>query len=561
MYTKRLYKIFTVLTALSMLQYSCKKYEEVPVEARTEDVVFDAKDINGFFAEQALTNVYTFLPKGFNRIDNSFLDVATDDGITSQVASNIEILSKALQSPNQTVDDAFATNYTGISKANLFLSKIDVVPVAALTKQYWKAEARFLRAMFYFELIKRYGGVPLLGDKVLSLSDNTTMPRNTYAECVAYIVSECDAISGLLRKEPLANPAAETGRITQGAALALKARTLLYSASPLNNPTNDPAKWAAAAAASKAVIDLNYYALNASFVAAFNTRTDKEVILATQQAKNQTLERANSPVGYFTELIIANGLTSPTQELVDAFPTINGKAITADPKSPTNLTGYDPLNPYANRDPRFNATIFYNGQAWLGRSVETFDGGKDRPGGFQVQTKTGYYLRKFLPDLSTASNYGAIDHNFIIFRYAEILLDYAEAINESGDVLANRTAAYAQLTALRKRAGITAGTGSLYGLTANMTQSQMRDAIRLERRIELAFEEHRFWDVRRWKTAEVDFNKMLHGVKITKPTPTTFAYQYVNATNIAFKTPMYLYPISYTELQNNKALTQNPGWQ
>ncbi|MDF3076811.1 MAG: RagB/SusD family nutrient uptake outer membrane protein [Sphingobacteriaceae bacterium] len=542
---------------LSLVQLGCKKFEQIPVEGRTEDIVFDEKDVNGFFAEQALTNIYTYLPNGFNRIDNAFLCTATDDGISSQYSSNIEILSKGLQSPTLTVDDVFAENYEGIKKANIFLSKVDVVPVLAITKQYWKAEARFLRAMFYFELIKRYGGVPLIGDKVFVLSDKIDMPRNTYAECVQYIVAECDAISGLLRKEPV-TASSETGRITQGAALALKARTLLYAASPLNNP-NDVTKWAAAAAAAKTVIDLGYYALNNSFVAAFNNRSDKEVILAFQQAKNQNLERANSPVGYFTDLIDANGLTSPTQELVDAFPMKTGKPIT-DLKTPANPTGYDPAKPYENRDARFEATIFYNGQPWFGRGVQTYDGGLDRPGGSLIQTRTGYYLRKFLPDLSTANTYGAIDHNFIIFRYAEILLDYAEAINESGDVLANRTEAYKQLTALRKRAGITAGTGSLYGLTANMTQAQMRDAIRLERRIELAFEEHRFWDVRRWKTAEVEFNKMLHGVRITNTSPLP-TYNYVNATNIVFKAPMYLYPIPYSELQNNKALTQNPGWK
>ncbi|MBA4140184.1 MAG: RagB/SusD family nutrient uptake outer membrane protein [Segetibacter sp.] len=551
---KKLYKTFLPLLLISALQYSCKKYETEPLEALTEDIVFDKMDSVGTYADRALTNLYTFLPTGFNRIDNSFLDAATDDAVSSEQANNIEILSQAYQSPTQTIDDNFANAYTGIYRANLFLSKIDVVPFQkADVRQYYKSEARFIRAMLYFELVKRYGGVPLLGDKALTLNDNLSIPRNTFQQCVDFIVSECDATSGLLRKDSVT--AVETGRITRGVALALKSRMLLYAASPMNNPANDLTKWQAAANAAKAVIDLNYYALNASFVTAFTSRaSNKEVILAFQQPTSSNLERALAPVGY-QNLNNSSGLISPTEDLVRAFPTLTGLAIT-DPAS-----GYNPATPYANRDPRFNATIFYNGSLWLNRPVETFEGGRDKPGGIQTQTKTGYYLRKFLPDLSTASNYSAVDHNFIIFRYAEVLLNYAEAVNEMENTVANRTIAYAQLTALRKRAGITAGANALYGLKANMTQAEMRDAIKLERRIELTFEEHRFWDVRRWKTAETDFNKILKGVSITKTSTGAFTYQTIDVAPIRFIAPkMYLYPLPYSELLKNKALTQNPGW-
>jgi hypothetical protein len=558
---KKLYKIYASLFVIGVIQVGCIKNVQAPLAILTEDVVYDKMDINGFYADQALTNLYSFLPQGFNRIGNSFLDDATDDGITSQQTSSIQTLSQALQSPTQLVDDAFASNYTGIYRANMFLSKVDVVPVDASIKQYDKAEARFLRAMFYFELIKRYGGVPLLGNQVLNLNSNLRIPRNTYAECVAYIVSECDAITSLLRTEAFVTTnSGLLGHATTGCALALKARTLLYAASPLNNPGNDLTKWQAAADAAKAVITLGSFALDPSFVAAFTNRADKEVILAFQQAKNATLETAQSPVGYTTDILTSNGLTSPTQELVDVFPTIKGLPITTDIKSAANATGYDATNPYANRDPRLNATIFYNGSQWLGRAVQTFEGGLDKPGGTLTQTKTGYYLRKFLPDLSTATAYATTDHNFIIFRYAEILLDYAEALNEVGGA-ANTAAAYTQLTTIRKRAGITAGTGSLYGLTANMSQVQMRSAVRQERRIEMAFEEQRFWDERRWNTAQVDFNKPLHGVTIIQSAKSTFSYQLKTVGAISFLAPkMYLYPISYSELQSDQALVQNQGW-
>jgi len=552
-FTRKNYTFFIMLCVINTFQLGCQKVEKVPLEAKTEDLVYDEKDLNGVVANQAITNLYTFLPTGFNRIDGSYLDAATDDGITSQYASNIQLLSKGLQSSTQLVDNTFGDSYTGINRASLFLSKIDVVPVTDETKTLWKAEARFIRAMCYFELIKRYGGVPLLGDKILTLYDDIHIPRNSYAECVQYIVNECDSISDHLLKEPVT--AVQLGRITQGAALALKSRVLLYAASPLNNPSNDVTKWETAAEAAKAVIDLGYYALNANFVNVFITRKDKEAILAYQDVKNQDLERANSPAGYVSDLYTSSGSTSPTQDLVDAFPTITGKAIT-DPTS-----GYDAMDPYAKRDPRFDATIFYNGAEWLGRPVETFEGGRDKPNTDQVQTKTGYYLRKFLPDLSTASNYSPVDHNFIIFRYAEILLNYAEAANESGDIAANRAIAYTQLISLRKRAKIIAGTGALYGLKPNMNQVEMREAIRLERRIEMAFEEQRFWDVRRWKTAEIDFNKTLQGMEITQIDANAFSYQVVNVEPIVFIAPkMYLYPIPFTEVISNNALTQNSGW-
>ncbi len=550
---KTSYKIFLALLFTGVCINGCKKYETEPLELLTEDIVYDKMDVNGTYADRALTNLYTFLPMGFNRIDNSFLDAATDDAVSSEQSNNIEILSQALQSSTQLVDDNFATAYTGINRANLFLSKIDSVPVTAAVKQTWKSEARFIRAMLYFELIKRYGPVPLLRNNVYTLNNYIGFGRESFVECVRFIVAECDSINGTLKKEPVT--AVETGRITQGAALALKARTLLYAASPLNNPASDLTKWQAAANAAKAVIDLNYYALNASFVTAFTTRANnREVILAFQQSTNTNLERAFAPPGY-QNLNNSTGLISPTEDLVAVFPMLTGLAI-KDPAS-----GYNAANPYINRDPRFNATIFFNGSLWLGRQVETFEGGRDKPGGIQTQTKTGYYLRKFLPDLSNASNYSVQDHNFIIFRYAETLLAYAEAVNEAANLTANRTIAYAQLTALRKRAGITAGANALHGLKVNMTQAEMRDAIKLERRIELAFEEHRFWDVRRWKTAEVDFNKILKGVSITRSGTGVFSYKTINVAPIRFLAPkMYLYPIPFAELIKDKNLMQNPGW-
>jgi hypothetical protein len=220
-------------------------------------------------------------------------------------------------------------------------------------------------------------------------------------------------------------------------------------------------------------------------------------------------------------------------------------------------SGYTPANPYNNRDPRLGLTVFYNGIKWLSRNVETFNGGKDKPGGNVVQTKTGYYLRKFMADFSGNTTYTNQNHNFIIFRYAEILLNRAEALNELG-----RTAeAYKPLTDIRKRTGIPAGTGSLYGLKSGMSQDAMRIAIQNERRIELAFEEHRFWDVRRWKLGATVLSSPVHGMDITKnPTSGTLTFNVVEAAKLIFQPKMYHMPIPYGEITKNANLVQNEGW-
>lgn len=550
MFLRKIYLYLTLVPLLVLVQPACKKYEQVPLDIVDEYLVYDQMDKNGFYAEEILNNLYTYLPMGFNRLSNSFLDAATDDAIPSQSSNAIQILSNGRQSSTQDIDQVWERNYAGIRKATLFLSKVDRVPVNIQTLIYWKAEARFIRTILYFELVKRYGGVPLLGNIILTLTDDLNVQRNSYNECIQYIENECDTIQLLLRKEPVSD--VDLGRITQGAALALKSRLLLYAASPLNNIANDIAKWQKAFDAAKKVIDLNIYSLNPSFITLFTTRKNPEIILAYQRVQSQDVEKNNAPTG-FSGLNNSSGLTSPTQELVDAFVMNNGKPIT-DPTS-----GYTATNPYVNRDPRFNATIFYNGSKWLGRDVETFDGGKDRPvsNSTQTTTKTGYYLRKFMADYSTGANYSNQDHNFIIFRYAEILLNYAEAANEIGQT----SIALDQLKTIRKRAGITAGTGSLYGLKANMSQAEMREAVQLERRLEMAFEEQRYWDVRRWKQAEQTFNKTLHGVQIIKTATSTYTYTTRDVAQITFIAPkMYLYPLPYSEILANTALTQNPGW-
>lgn len=561
-------KLFIAVIAVLSLA-GCAKIEDGPLEKITEGYVFDPTDKNGFYAEQFLNNIYSILPNGYNRVGGDLLDAATDDAIPSRDGVDIERFTTSSLSALSNPDNQWSKYYEGIRKVNIFLANIDVVPVPAKIP-FWKAEARFLRAMFYFELVKRYGGVPLVGDEILDAEKPNNFKRDTFEACINYIVSECDAVKGAVRPDPLA--AGDYGRISNGVVLALKARALLYAASPLYNGGNigasadqksyqgyasfDRERWnKAAQAASELMATGKFKVDGVPFNNVFLVRKNDEVILGYLRNNGTDLETNNGPVGY--ALASAQGRTSPTHDLVEAFPALNGRDIN-DP-----LSGYVLTNPYANRDPRLASTVLYNGVAWLSRPLQTYEGGLDKPNKNTTQTKTGYYLKKFLGNFATSTLYGAQPHNFPIFRYAEVMLNYAEAQNE---YLATPDASvYKVLQDLRKRAGITAGTvaGYSYGLkSSGMTQDEMRIAIRNERRIEMAFEEQRFWDLRRWKIAATALNTNLNGMIITRD-PATSALTYTKSVvgKISFANPkMYFYPIPYSEITKNTNLVQNTGW-
>ena len=575
------YLIFSVgFGILLVVGSSCRKYEEQPKDWFTKDMAFDQLDQNGIITGYVLNNIYTYIPDGFGRINGDFLDAATDDAVPSTLNKPIEYFTRGTVTSSNNPEESPATGYGltfwgncyyGIRRANLFLANINQTPVAAQTKQYWISEARFLRAYFYWELLKRYGGVPLLGDKVYALEENIQLPRNTFAETVNYIVSECDAIKASMRPDPIGG--SDLGRASKGAGAALKCRVLLYAASPLYNgggfesdpikkaltgyPTDDPSRWQAVINAYTEFKALGYYnfvttGTPTAFVSIFINRTvNTEIIFAKQNSNNINLENNQSPVGFIASNVKSQGLTSPTQNLVDAFPMANGLSIN-DPAS-----GYSAASPYTGRDPRLAATVFFNGAAWLNRTVQTYEGGLDKPnntGISQVQTRTGYYLRKFLGNFVTGNTYSNTSHNFPIFRYAEIVLNYAEALNELGQT----EAAVQQVILVRQRAGINAGTNSRYGIAAGISQDNLRTLIMGERRIEFAFEEQRFWDIRRWKTAPQVMTQALVGVTITNPTAPLFQLNPVSTP--VWNNRLYHMPIPYDETLKNPKLIQNEGW-
>lgn len=574
------YKISIVFVVLVLVLQACtKSYEVLPLGHQiTDEYVFSQFDSAGVLANRYYKTVYlkALWSEPHSRLGGNHLDAASDDALSSMTGQPdvFKLLTGAISSYNP-VDDIWSQSYEAIRYASVFINKFPIVPLneklpnGQSAKPSYIAEARFLRAFTYFELVKRYGGVPLMGNTVRQITDEVSLPRNSFADCINYIVSELDAIKDSLRVQATIN-STTYGKVTQGAAMALKAKTLLFAASPLFNGGNidgvnpltgysnfDLNRWKLAADAAKSLIDLNAYSLMPSFNDVFLTQAapvgiNPEIIFWRQNGSNANIEKSNGPVGYSTAG--STGNMSVTQNLVDAFPTNTGLSIT------DQASEYNPDNMYNNRDPRLKWTVFYNGVLWLNRQVETFAGGLDRPGGAIQQTKTGYYARKFMGNYESSGNgqYPSHYEDFPYIRYAEILLDYAEATNEFSGTDAS---VYQVLYDIRKRAGIIPGSNSTYGVNQNMTQDEMRIAIQNERRIELAFEDQRYFDLRRWKIADKVYALPLFGQDIQRTTSGQLFFNKVVVLQPLFRNPqMYLYPIPINEVLKNKNMVQNPRW-
>jgi SusD family. len=581
------YLVWVVGIAL-FAQVSCTdNYESLPVDRFTEEFVFSTTDSTGKQARQFLNTIYEQLPNRHNGVGGDYLEAATDNALSIAINNEPDVyrllLGRYTASNRVQSDMRWSDYYATIRKVNILIKNIDVVPFnisytdAKGNKQplnaTMKAEARFLRAYFYFQLLERYGGVPLIGDKIFGLEDDLELKRNTFSECVDYIVAELDDIKDSLRSIPLENPEEFAHVATREAALALKVRVLLYAASPLFNgnsleegnelvgyPSYNHDRWKIAADAARSFMDTygengnNVFALAADFRKIFTSwygGDNPELIFFRNTGNNTGVETANGPLG-FSGTRLGNGRTNPSQNLVNAFLMRDGHLRGESPKYP-----YNPQRPYENRDPRLGYTVLHNGASWLGTQLKTYQGGPHNPAATGQYSRTSYYLRKFLGDFENADQYGNTLHLWVMFRYAEILLNFAEAENEYLDAPSGEV--YEVITALRKRAGIEPGDDNMYGLKRDMTQHEMREVIRNERRIELAFEEHRYWDLRRWRIAEDVFSEPVKGMQIVLSQGNP-SYQEVDLITVSFNERRYLYPIPYSEVNKNKNMVQNPKW-
>lgn len=432
---------------------------------------------------------------------------------------------------------------------NIFFSKIDGAPGDDTFKNGVKGEMMFLRANLYANLIWRYGGVPLI-TKVFALNDDFKVSRASYDDCVKFIVQELDAAEGLL---PANQPDAQQGRASANACKALKSRVLLYSASELNNPSHDRSKWQAAADASEALLNAGY-SLNPDYQGTF-LANNKEIIFARYftQANNTNFnlqEGRNGSDGY--------GSHNPSQNLVNAYEMRATGELPYIEQADGSLwlntaSGYDPNKPYEGRDPRFDASILHDGSVWAGRETESYHGGKDSPEGNQGwnSSLTSYFLKKFLIEsIPPAGSTVKPTNPWIFFRYAEILLNYAEAKFELGD----ETTAREYLNKVRSRTSVNMP-------AVNDSGEMLKKRIQNERRIELAFEEHRFFDVRRWKIAGATESKSLQGMNIQKM-GSVKTYTFTKITDRVFKNANYLLPIPRAEVDKSKgSVSQNQGYE
>jgi hypothetical protein len=585
-------KLFLIMPLAGALLFTaCKKdfLDQKTLSAVDEAAVYrdSAKTLG------VINNLYSNLGFSFNarRFNNTGLDAACDESEPiSDPTIFTYIISNGGVNPSNADKGTWTTVFQMVRSANIFLKNRDSIPVTTATRDFWTGQVRFLRAWYLFNLLKHYGGIPLIGDRIFENGEKIDEGRSSYEKCVDYIVGELDAAAALLPASfPVNN--VNQNRITKGTALATKARLLLYAASPLFNSgarTDDPdnllayasadmERWKKASDAAKAVINLNVYSLYTNTATPLytlflqNSPQNEHVMVYWQPvstANNFYVENSANPQSRGTVNGYAGVKYFPTQELVDEFDMINGLRIT-DPAS-----GYPGIgdNMYKNRDPRLTQTIHYNGalrnMGALGdQPVNTYTGtiptgnaaatsasvdGMYAPNG----TKTGYFRFKMCNNFGVGGG-SELYRPWVVMRYAEVLLNAAEATNE---YYGATTEVYDWLKLIRTRAGIQPGVNNLYGLKAGMTKEEMREAIRHERRVELAFEEHRYWDIRRWKIAPQTENAETHGMEITRAANGTFSYRIVPVRKHVFTEAMYFWPIPQSEIVKSPALKQNPGY-
>lgn len=524
-----------------------------------------------------LNNVYSGLPNGYSDLSTSWLAAACDEAEEINNAETIQNFNIGSITPHLNPDDIWNKSYASIRNAKLFIQATDTITWSRLqftnpteytarqnfVKQY-KAEAKFLTAYFYFELIKRYGGVPIVNEVIDKNSDWVNrFPRKSFADCVDFIVATCDeAMIDLLPIQDAGNH----GRATKGAALALKARTLLYAASDLyNQPGNTDAllgyvdgdrqaRWIKAAEANRAVINsVPLYAFHATYqgISLLGSTKSTEVILERRYPTSNAFEKENTAIGF----PLGQTGTCPSGNLVDAYEhTVNKNFDWSNPAHAAN--------PYADRDPRLAKTIVVNNSTFgkLANTVELWKGGlnakpRDRA------SKTGYYLRKYMNEALDLQLNETSTKQWVFFRLSEIYLNYAEAMNEAyGPDLAGpgtlTVTARTALNSVRTRAAV-----GLSAIPAGSTKAEMSTTIRRERRVELAFEGHRFFDVRRWMIGNTAIGGPLTGVDIVKNADGTFTYTPVVVENRIWNDKLYYYPIPQAEInKSGGVIVQNKGW-
>ncbi len=528
-----------------------------------------------------VTSIYSKLDYDFGQnYSGGMLASASDEAEYALTTNSICDFTNGAWSPANAKDGVWTGSYAAIQLCNLYMDQFQGLTFdeLKLNNDYeaqmfryrnFSNEVRFLRAYFYFNLVRQYGDVPYFTHMV-NTDEVNTLTRTPYADVLDSIQAECDAIVDAIPADytnlgiyALGSSSPESGRATKYAVMALKARTALYAASPLFNTTNDNELWRKAALANKEVLDSclaqGYTLGKYSDLWGTSNWTNKEMIFmrryyGSSGTDSNVLEGYNYPVG----IDGGNSGNCPTQTLVDAYEMqATGKLWDEEG------SGYDPANPYKGRDPRLSMTVVKNGDTkWPSYNtmpIQTYYGGAN---GEPVSgaTPTGYYLRKYLDsaiDMRATSSKKTSKHTWITYRLGEFYLNYAEAVFKylgSADAVSAEfpMSAREAVNIIRNRADV-----KMPELPVGLSTDEFWKKYTNERMVELAFEGHRFWDIRRWK--EGKGMKSITEMKITKNADGTYTYTR-NIKERSWDDKMYFFPIPQLELLKNKNLTQNTGW-
>jgi hypothetical protein len=565
------------LLGLNLLLTSCG--DEFLGKPESNDVT-----VEDIFSVRATTEAFlwetyrTSVPQGFptdwgshNGMYASMVMAASDEGDVYDTWPSSNDHNTGVWGPTDNREDDFGAHYKGIRNANIFLENIHMsTDIPDAEKEQMKAEAMVLRALQHHELMKRYGAIPIV-DHVLTASGQIMLPRNSYKECVDFIVQSCDAAAAVL---PDSYPSSFVGRITKGVALALKGRVLLYAASPLHNTDTpylpgeetltgygsfDASRWTAAADANKAVLD---WAASAG-VSLVNSSSDpaQNYQAAVEEQGNSEMIFFNQSNGWwgawdpmFQQFVMPRGVyggwygQGVTLQHAQMYHTADGRDQVWPEEGPRS----EFLTKMQEMEPRFQYSVFYSGSKWNDEiGIRNFHKNENGSWSDLAPVNGVGYMRKFL----SRANWGGGQVNWVIFRLAEFYLNYAEALNESSPL---HTAAFEALNTIRMR-------GGLDPISSNDprydSQEKLRVAIQRERAVELAFEEHRFFDVRRWRIAgnEGVMRGQMWGLNIYQLGDDNYVYRKEPFESRVWEDKMYLYPLPQGEIDKGY-MVQNPGW-
>jgi len=547
-------KLYILLVSVVIGLTACKKdyLDRLPNAKISEEEVFS--DIGN--SELFVNNIYNSVPNMFR----TFWPMSSATDETDQSQDQATITADGADAGN--FNSGFFTPslfplrgrwkdyFTQIRRCNIVLANYGKIPEDnnyPERKKRIRGEVLTMRAYYYFELLRTWGEVPLFESIQNPLGDDPILfKRNSVDEVVAAILKDLGEAEPLL-PDNYADRQSEIGRASKTIVKALRGRLLLYYASPLFNPSGLSTRWTDAAAAGKLALEAALaagYKLHPNYAEIFTQFTNQEVIWgrpAPGAFGDAGIDREMNPTGY-----IGYARVTVLQELVDDY------ELKATGKRPDEQgSGYDPNHPYKGRDPRFYQSVLYPGSIWKGRKIDPLGVDAPEPG----KTATNYWQRKYvLESVNLINASGDSPRRWVLMRTAELYLNYAEAQNEAFGPDQN---VYDAVNAVRARVGMPL-------LPVGLGREEMREKIRHERRIELAFEGQRFWDVRRWKIAEVVDNKIVRGVSIrVSGSDTTYTYPIIEKRTFD-KGKQYFLPIPQSEIDKlggvSSGFSQNPGY-